>query len=111
MVMGVLRDNTGKRPGRWQVMCSRSWRRALQRPTAAAPAEEAIWAAGRPASQYSPQRAEHQFRCGGNDKASLKDFRAYRRFTCVTQLIRQRRSVTGGRRYGALHRSAAGIRR
>ena len=76
MAMGVLRDNTGKRPGRWQVMCSRSWRRALERPTLAAPGEEAIWAADRPASPYSPQRAEHQFRCGGNDKASREDLRA-----------------------------------
>jgi hypothetical protein len=47
---------------------------------------------------------------GGHEcRAYALAIRAERRFTCVTQLMRQRRSVTGGG-ITALRRSAAGIR-
>ena len=49
VVMGVLRDKTGMRSGRWVVMCSRSRPRALCRLALAAPGDAAISATGRPA--------------------------------------------------------------
>jgi hypothetical protein len=50
------------------------------------------------------------FACGINFEPLHQGDHAYQqRFTCVTQLIRQRRSVTCGG-VTALHRSAASIR-
>src|SRR6185437_5733225 len=49
---------------------------------------------------------DHPFRCGADGSTTHRRHRTERRLTCVPQLIRQRRSVTGGRRRASAGKAA-----